>query len=71
MLLITGNHPQRRRQSRPRVLQRVHRSAAESLDGRRSGGYPATNAHPCIFNTFTHCNRRVYTEPPPKASFLP
>ena len=25
--------------------------------------YLATNARPCVFNTFTHSNRRVYAEP--------
>ena len=51
------------------ATRRVHRSAAESLDGRRSGGYSATDARPCVFNTFTHSNRRVYTEQPRHASF--
>ena len=40
MLLIDGKHPQRSRQSRPTGGSRASgRSAAQSLDGRRSGGY--------------------------------
>jgi len=27
-------------------------------------GTSATDARPCVFNTFTHSNRRVYTEHP-------
>src|SRR5271170_1351798 len=62
MLLLSGTHPQRSRQSRPRVSQRVHRSAAQSLYGRRSGGYGGASPPPvfssvvtaaCKFNTFT------------------
>ena len=44
MLLMTGHHPQRSHQSRPRVLVRVHRSEAESLYGWRSGEYAAPAA---------------------------
>jgi hypothetical protein len=46
------------------------RSVAQSLDGRWSGGYPATDAQPCIFNTFTRSNRRVYAEQLLKSFFL-
>jgi hypothetical protein len=47
------------------------RSEAQSLDGCWSGGYFATDACPCVFNTFTHSNRRVYLEQPPKARLSP
>ena len=50
------HHPQRKRQSGPRKRRASGRSVAQSLDGRWSGGYPATDAQPCIFNTFTHSN---------------
>jgi hypothetical protein len=49
---------------------RSGRSAAQSLDGRRSGGYSTADARPCIFNTFTHSNRHVYAEPSLKAKFF-
>ncbi len=51
MLLMTSNHPQRRRRSGPRVLcaPRSGRSEAQSLEGRRSGGYSATNAQGLCF----------------------
>lgn len=40
------------------------RSAAQSLDGRWSAGYSATDAPACVFNTFTHRNRHVYAPEP-------
>jgi len=51
MLLMTSHHPQRRRRSGPRVLcaPRSGRSAAQSLDGRWSGGYSASDADGLYF----------------------
>jgi hypothetical protein len=64
MLLMTSNTRSGGvGQGRASSARRVSgRSAAQSLDGRRRGGYPATNARPCVFNTFTHSNRRVYAK---------
>ena len=69
MLLMTSNHPQRRRQSRPRVLC-APRSGRSALTDAGAKGTPATDARPCIFNTFTHSNRRVYLEQRKNAGFF-
>lgn len=58
MLLMTGHHPQRRRQSGPRVLQRAAQRS-QSLDGRRSGGY---SRHRCPTLHFQH----VHAQEPPR-----
>jgi hypothetical protein len=71
MLLMTGQHPQRRRQSRPRGAAPAVGAQRRALTGAGAEGTPATDARPCVFNTFTHSNRHVYTEPPPKARFSP
>jgi hypothetical protein len=56
-------HPQRRRRSRPRVLQRAAQRA-QSLDGRRSGGYSATNAQGLCF-------QQVHAQQPPRLRRTP
>jgi hypothetical protein len=58
---MTSNHPQRRRQSGPRVLRapRSGRSAAQSLDGRRSGGY-SRHQRPAL------CFQYVHAQQPPR-----
>ncbi len=48
MLLMTGN-TRSGGVSQGRAFLRVHRSEAESLDGRRSGGYSATDADGLYF----------------------
>ncbi len=69
MLLMTGQHPQRRRQSRPRSAAPAVGAQRRALTGDGAEGTPATDARPCIFNTFTHSNRRVYAEQPSQAGF--
>jgi hypothetical protein len=64
---MTSNHPQRRRQSGPRVLQRAAPAVgaqrrALTDDGAEGIRPPMPMA--CIFNKFTRSNRHVYaTEP--------
>jgi hypothetical protein len=62
MLLMTSHHPQRRRQSRPRSAASAVEAQRRALTDAEAEGTPATDAPPCVFNTFTHSNRRVYTE---------
>jgi len=69
MLLMTGQHPQRRRQSRPRVRCAFIGAKRRALTDDAAEGTPATDARPCIFNTFTRSNRRVYAEQLPKSVF--
>jgi hypothetical protein len=60
---MTAHHPQRRRRSRPRVLQRAAQRA-KRLDGRRSGGYSATNAQGL-------CSQHVHAQQPPRLRRTP
>ena len=71
MLLMTSQHPQRRRRSRPRVFCAFIEAQRRALTDDGAEGTPATDAQPCLFNTFTRSNRRVYTPHPPNARFLP
>jgi hypothetical protein len=66
MLLMTSNtRSGGGSQGRASFARRVSgRSEAKSLDGRRSGGYSASDARPCLFNTFTYSNRHVYAPEP-------
>lgn len=70
MLLMTGHHPQRRRQSGPRSAAPAVGAQRRALTGAGAEGTTATDAQPCIFNTFTHSNRRVYAAQPSKSVFL-
>jgi hypothetical protein len=69
MLLMTSQHPQRRRRSGPRSAAPAVGAQRRALTDDGAQGKPATDARPCIFNTFTHSNRRVYTEPPSQSAF--
>jgi hypothetical protein len=69
MLLMTSTHPQRRRQSRARVLGAFIAAQRRPLTGDGAEGTPATEARCCVFNTFTYSNRRVYAEQLPKSVF--
>ena len=65
MLLISGNQPQRSHQSRPTNGCRASgRSEAESLYGRRSGGYtrrqPRRNAVSASMLSFQHVHPRKH-----------
>ena len=61
---MTSNHPQRRRQSRARVFGAFIAAQRRPLTGAGAKGTPATDARPCIFNTFTRSNRHVYAPEP-------
>jgi hypothetical protein len=69
MLLMTSHHPQRRRQSRPRSAAPAVGAQRRALTGAGAEGIRPPTLKGCVFNTFTRSNRRVYTEPPPKARF--
>ena len=69
MLLMTGQHPQRRRPSGPRSAAPAVGAQRRALTGDGAEGTSATDARPCIFNTFTHSNRRVYPEQRQSAGF--
>jgi len=63
MLLMTSNHPQRRRRSGPRVLC-APRSGRSALTDAGAEGIRPRTPMACIFNKFTRRNRHVYaTEP--------
>jgi len=59
MLLMTSTHPQRKRQSRARVLGAFIEAQRRPLTGAGAEGTPTTDARPCVFSTFTRSNRRV------------
>lgn len=72
MLLMTSNYPQRRRRSGPRVLSapRSGWSAAQSLDGRRSGGYFGHGrSRAFVLLWFPFGNSKVALQQPPPPFF--
>jgi hypothetical protein len=69
MLLMSSQHPQRRRQSGPRSAAPAVGAQRRALTGAAAEGTPATDARPCLFNTFTRSNHRVYTEHSLNAGF--
>ena len=69
MLLISGQHPQRRRRSRPRSAAPAVGAQRRALTDAGAEGTPATDARPCLFNTFTRSNHRVYAEQLPQSVF--
>lgn len=69
MLLMTGHHPQRKRQSGPRSAAPAFGAQRRASTDAEAEGTPATDARPCIFNTFTRSNRHVYIEQPSQSAF--
>jgi hypothetical protein len=59
MLLMTSQHPQRRRRSGPRSAASAVAAQRSALTDDAAEGTPATDAQPCLFNTFTRSNLRV------------
>ena len=73
MLLMTSNTRSGGvGQGRASSARRVSgRSAAQSLDGRRSGGYLGhERSRAVFFNTFSHSNRYVYAPEPRTHRFV-
>lgn len=64
MLLISGQHPQRRRQSRAGALGPFIAAQRRPLTDAGAEGTPPPMPRPCLFNTFTRRNRRVYAQEP-------
>ena len=64
MLLISGTHPQRRRQSRAGALCPFIGAQRRPLTDDGAEGTSATDAPACLFNKFTRSNRHVYAPEP-------
>ena len=69
MLLMTIQHPQRRRRSRPRVFCAFIEAQRRALTDDGAEGIRPRTPMACIFNKFTRSNRRVYAEHPLNACF--
>jgi hypothetical protein len=61
---MTSNHPQRRRQSRPRVFCAFIGAKRRALTDDGAEGIRPRTPMACIFNKFTRSNRRVYAPEP-------
>jgi hypothetical protein len=69
MLLMSSQHPQRRRQSGPRSAAPAVGAQRRALTDDGAQGTPPPMPRCCVFSKFTRSNRRVYAEQLPKSVF--
>ncbi len=69
MLLMTSQHPQRRRRSRPRVFCAFIEAQRRALTDDGAEGIRPQTLKDFVFSRFTHSNRRVYAEHPLNTRF--